>query len=134
MKTIFLLLLSGNILLWLKIMLWDEIKKLIIVNWPHFPGRLFRNNVNKNTFSIDFLKGQLCSCLYVCIFSFHSATRLTITRARRNHLIEEQNVICALTLPLVYYRIICEDDKILLTTKWFMLIWPFIIRCNCVSV
>lgn len=63
----------------IKIMLGEEIKKLIIVNGPHFPGRLFRNNVKKNTFSIDFLEGQLCSCIYVYIFSFHSATRLTIT-------------------------------------------------------
>ena len=32
----------------------DEINTLIIINQLYFPGRLLRNNVKKNTFSIDF--------------------------------------------------------------------------------
>lgn len=36
-----------------------------------------------------------------------------------------------LLFPRLYYRIICEDDEMLLTAKWFMPMWPFIIRGNC---
>lgn len=36
-----------------------------------------------------------------------------------------------LLFPWLYYRIICEDDEMLLTAKWFMPMWPFIIRGNC---